>query len=65
MPIWVHSDAAARRDGKSRLKQSGSHIASEVSHSTVKGIQVISQELTAIVVETCKVAEYAAESDVK
>lgn len=64
MPIWVHSDAAARRDGKSRLKQSGSHIASEVSHSTVKGVQVISQELTAIV-ETCKVAEYAAESDVK
>lgn len=56
-------------DGKSRLKQSGSHIASEVSHSTVKdstvkGVQVISQELTAIV-ETCKVAEYAAESDVK
>lgn len=42
--------------GKSRLKQSGSHIASEVSHSTVKGVQVISQELTAIV-ETCKVAE--------
>lgn len=51
-------------DGKSRLKQSGGHIASEVSHSTNKGVQVISQELT-VIVENCKVAEHAASSDVK